>query len=72
MGYGDSCLVECVMIFPFLFILLYFSILIPFGLYSLSIPMSLLHKALLISLIYDSQALRLTSSSIPALPNTAL
>ena len=34
--------------------------------------MSLLHEALLIPLIYDSQALRLTSSSIPALPCTAL
>ena len=44
---------------------------IPFGLYSLSIPMSLLHEALLVSLIYDSQALRLTSSSIPTLPYTA-
>ena len=45
---------------------------IPFGPHSLSIPTSLLHEALLISLIYDSQALRLTSTSIPALPCTAL
>ena len=61
-----------VMIFPFLFFLLHFSLLIPFRPHSLSIPMSLLHKALLVSLIYDSQALRLTSTSIPALPGTAL
>ena len=45
---------------------------IPFRPHSLSIPTSLLHKALLVSLIYDSQALRLTSPSIPALPCTAL
>ena len=45
---------------------------IPFRLYFLSIPTSLIHKALLVSLIYDSQALRLTSSSILTLPYTAL
>ena len=60
-----------VMIFPFLSFLLYFLILFPFRPHSLSIPTSLLHKALLVPLIYDSQALRLTSSSIPALPYTA-
>ena len=44
---------------------------IPFGPFFPSIPTSLIHEALLVSLIYDSQALRLTSSSIPILPYTA-
>ena len=48
---------------------------IPFGPYFLSFPMSLLHEAFLVSLIYDSQALRLTSfhpRHCLAQPSTAL
>ena len=48
---------------------------IPFGPNFLSIPMSLIHEAFLVSLIYDSQALRLTSFHLRhclAQPSTAL
>ena len=79
---GESCVplqmeyrVLSVMIFPFFSFYFTFQSSfhsIPFGPHSLSFPTSLLHKALLVSLIYDSQALRLTSPSISALPCTAL
>ena len=67
---GDTCYD-----FPFLLLSLYFWSSfhsIPFRPHFCSTPMSLIHEALLVSLIYDSQASRLTSLSSPALPCTAL